>query len=314
MAHPGHPVTPSLFHAGERAIQARAGVADEMESLGRRLIRDHMTDQQRELFGRLPFVLVGAVDAQGAPWASLLEGPPGFMSTPDPRTMRIAMAPAEGDPARDALSVGGRIGLLGIEMHTRRRNRVNGRIARLDDEGLSVAVEQAFGNCPKYIKSRVWSSERTPGRATSGVAERREGLDDDARSFVERADTFFIASHVDGAGVDVSHRGGEPGFVHVSGDVLTIPDYAGNMMFSTLGNLLTNPRAGLLFVDFERGDVFHMTGRAEVIFEGDEGAALPGAERLWRVEVEAMVRRPGALAGRGRGGELWRPVARGARS
>ncbi|MEX5612780.1 FAD-binding oxidoreductase, partial [Pseudomonas protegens] len=68
----------SPWHAGERQLQARAGVAERMEAFGTKVIRQAMPDQHRQFYGQLPFILVGAVDAQGNPWASILEGPPGF--------------------------------------------------------------------------------------------------------------------------------------------------------------------------------------------------------------------------------------------
>ena len=96
-------------------------------------------------------------------------------------------------------------------------------------------------------------------------------------------------------GVDVSHRGGPRGFVRVEGHVVTIPDYKGNRYFNTLGNLVSQPRAALLFVDFATGDVLHVQGTTEVQWDGPEVRALQGAERLWRMRVERGWHRPAAL-------------------
>lgn len=310
MIDPGLVVTPSPWHAGERALQERHGVAEKMERVGRRVIRDHMPDQHRTFFGQLPFVLLGTVDASGAAWASILEGPPGFMASPDPRTLRIDATPSEGDPAKESLVSGGAVGLLGIEPHTRRRNRMNGRITSSAPSGFEVAVEHSFGNCPQYIHPRHLAFVGPPGVGTGGEIERAPGLDDEARAMIAGADTFFVASYFDAEGdsarrsVDVSHRGGDAGFVRAAGDVLTIPDFSGNLHFNTLGNLVANPRAGLVFVDFERGDVLQLTGRTEVIFEGDEIALFEGAERLWRFTVVERILRRGALSLRLRGGEV----------
>ncbi len=116
---------------------------------------------------------------------------------------------------------------------------------------------------------------------------------------IAEADTFFVASYVDVDGersVDVSHRGGQAGFVQVEGNRLTIPDFAGNLHFNTLGNLLLNPRAGLLFIDFNTGDLLQLSGRTEIILDGPQVEAFQGAERLWTIDVEQVVRRPAALA------------------
>ena len=125
-------------------------------------------------------------------------------------------------------------------------------------------------------------------------------LDAAARALIEGADTFFVATYADVEGqrqVDVSHRGGNSGFVRVEADgTLTIPDFNGNLFFSTLGNIVLNGKAGLLFVDFATGDVLQLSGDAEVIFDSAEIGAFQGAERLWAFRARRIVRRPGATA------------------
>jgi ferredoxin-NADP reductase/predicted pyridoxine 5'-phosphate oxidase superfamily flavin-nucleotide-binding protein len=286
----------SPWHAGERQLQAHVGVAERMEAFGRKVIRREMPDQHRTFYRQLPFMLYGAVDAQGNPWASILEGPPGFARSPAPGTLHFDTVPASDDPAQ--LKPGEAIGLLGIELHTRRRNRINGRIDAMTGGGFDVTVDQSFGNCPQYIQLRQFRSVPLADPATLTV-EHLNGLDEAAKAMIANADTFFVASYVDVDGersVDVSHRGGQAGFVQVQGNLLTIPDFAGNLHFNTLGNLLLNPRAGLLFIDFNSGDLLHLSGRTEIILEGPKVEAFQGAERLWTFEVERVVRRPAALA------------------
>ena len=301
------PSTP--WHRGEQLLQARLGVAGRMAEIGHKALRDHMPEQHRSFYEQLPFMILGAVDASGAPWASVLEGLPGFVASPDPKHLRIRAMPANGDPLHAALAPGAAVGLLGIELPTRRRNRMNGNIVTSDADGFEVAVGQSFGNCPKYIQTREPSFARAPSSSFDGPIERGRSLDDAARSVIAAADTFFVASYVDAdedasrRAVDVSHRGGKPGFVRIEGDVLTIPDFAGNLFFNTLGNLVMNPRAGLLFIDFESGSVLQLTGTTEILFEGPELASFQGAERLWRFQVEETVRRRGAMALRFRFGE-----------
>lgn len=289
------------WHAGERRLQARAGVADRMAQIGPKVVRDYMPDQHREFFAQLPFLVLGTVDEQGDPWAGVLEGLPGFAMSPDARTLRVAAMPDADDPLLAGLGPDQAVGLLGIELHTRRRNRMNGRVAARDGKRFDVAVAQSFGNCPQYIQSRDFHFSRAPSLRFPGAARVRDGLDDTARALISASDTFFVASYVDadargGRAVDVSHRGGKPGFVRVDGNVLTIPDFSGNRFFNTLGNLAANPRAGLVFIDFARGDILQLSGRAEVILDSPEIDAFAGAERLWRVDVRRAVWRPGALA------------------
>jgi predicted pyridoxine 5'-phosphate oxidase superfamily flavin-nucleotide-binding protein len=266
----------SPWHAGERRAQEIVGSAP-----GGAGIRAFMPDQHRAFFAPLPFMVVATLDETGAPAATLLTGRPGFVQSPDPTT--LAITATRDDPAGQRLTEGAPVGLLGIELHTRRRNRANGRVTAAGPDGFTVQVLQSFGNCPQYIQLRDVQADR---RARTD-AEAFEGLDARARKQIAAADTFFVATAsgagVDHGGADISHRGGPPGFVQVEGSVLTIPDYRGNRYFNTLGNLLLEPRAALLFVDFARGEMLQLQGRAEVAW--DE-AALPGAERTWRFTVE----------------------------
>jgi hypothetical protein len=303
------PSRPSPFHAGEAAVQSRAGVREKIEPAGQRMIRDAMPEQHRELFGKLPTLLVGSLDAQRRPWASILAGPPGFITTPDERTLRIAARPHTADPLAIALALGAPLGLLGLEPRTRRRNRVNGTLIALDAGGFSVGVDQSFGNCPQYIQAREPQPLASDASVRTRPAERLgPGLSDGARTLIANADTLFIASASPNArgrggadGVDVSHRGGKPGFVHIGSDpdsgraLLTIPDFRGNSMFNTLGNIAAHPHAGLLFIDYDNGDLLQLTGRAQLVWEGDALRSFSGALRLLRVTVDDALWRPAAL-------------------
>ncbi|MBC7683010.1 MAG: pyridoxamine 5'-phosphate oxidase family protein [Ferruginibacter sp.] len=301
----------ATFHAGERAVQQRAGVAERMAGVGPRVIRSTMPDQHRDFFAQMPFVVLCSVDGLGQPWASVLAQPPGFIRSPDAARLRVQALPAASDPLAANLAEGASIGMLGIQPHTRRRNRVNGRVTALDGSGFGLAVEQSFGNCPKYIQAREPVYEKPaaePAAATQGTQ-----LDAAALRLVQAADTFFIASaHPDAGqalgpllgveqGVDVSHRGGKPGFVRVEMDAagqqwLTVPDLLGNYFFNTLGNLAVQPQAGLLFIDFDHGDLLHLAVRAEIVWDGPELARYAGAQRLLRLQVQQVLRRPAALA------------------
>lgn len=289
----------SRFHAGELRVQARAGVREDFASRASAVIRDRMPDQHRQFFSELPFFFLGALDAAGQPWATVLAGEPGFITAPDASTLRIAGGLLTGDPLQGQLLPGRHVGGLGLEPATRRRNRVNGVIAAADGGVLDIQVLQSFGNCPQYIQQRL---HRPEVPRTQPLVLRSPGLSAQDRALVERADTFFIASaNLDAGagaarGVDVSHRGGRPGFVHVDADgTLLAPDFMGNFFFNTLGNLVDYPRAGLLFVDFGSGDLLHLAVEAEIVWDGPLVAAFEGAERLLRFRVREVVRNVGAL-------------------
>jgi len=291
---PGHRSSP--WHSGEKTLQEKVGVSERIEVFGQKVIRDHMPDQHRAFYQQLPFMVAGSVDAYGKPWATLLEGPEGFVSSPHPRQLTIDAYLNADDPATQGLAGGQAIGLLGIELHTRRRNRINGMISQATNGQLQVTVEQSFGNCPQYIQRRDYTRIDEPAQGRFDAT----ALDARAVAMIEMADTFFVASYVDHEdgqrSVDVSHRGGRPGFVKVEGNRLSIPDYAGNLHFNTLGNLLVNPLAGVLFIDFDTGNVLQLSGRAEVILDSPAITAFEGAERLWALEVEQVVWRPAAVS------------------
>ncbi len=299
------PETP--FHAGEIAIQERYGVAEKMRVFASRIVRDHLPAQHRDFLAELPFVVLGTVDPEGRVWASMLDGAPGFIATSDDRTIRIAASPRTGDPLGAALRAGAPVGGLGIQFESRRRNRFTAHVRGVEDGTVTLGVDQTFGNCPQYILSR------RPARfvdAPAAAPERFDGLDAAARETIARADTFFVATVAPAEGddvrrgADVSHRGGKAGFVRVAEDgTLTIPDFAGNFHFNTFGNLALDPRAGLLFADYETGDMLYLTGRAEVFFDDPEIADFRGAERIWRFWPSEGVRIRGALRIRFAGGE-----------
>jgi len=289
------PAAESPFHAGEHRVQERLGVR-AIEEWARKVVRPYLPEQHREFYASLPFLVAAGRDEQGRPWATLLTGQPGFASSPDPESLAIAAEPGPGDALADAFAEGADIGFLGIELATRRRNRINGRVAGRRPGSIACAVGQTFGNCPQYIHERAW---RWIDREPAGTATRGRTLTAAQRAWIAGADTFFIATGHRGSGehpsfgMDASHRGGAPGFVTVVDDRrLTIPDYPGNNHYNTLGNLELDPRAGLLFVSFATGSLLQLTGRMTVEWSPDAAAH---ADRLLHFEVDEIVEQPTVL-------------------
>lgn len=282
-----------LFHAGELAIQMRDGTADKTAMLAPRMIQAFMPEQHRDFYAQLPFILIGATDATGQPWATAAFGPQGFITSPNPQTLVIGYQPLMAEPLKLVLQPGAKIGLLGIEVQTRRRNRMNGHVLSLGEGGLVVRVEQSYGNCPQYIQRRElsWRTGVAPGRAVMAKAQ-----DKAVRRLIEGADVFYIASRSEAltadikTGVDVSHRGGKPGFVRVDDDGrLSFPDFSGNRMFNTLGNIQADARVGLFFPNFETGEAVFLTGQATIDWDSPRVAAFAGAERIVDVVPDSVV-------------------------
>jgi hypothetical protein len=287
-------VADTPFHADELAAQQRARVSPSGAG-----IRDQIPEQHRTFFAALPYLFV-ATDVRGWPIATLLEGAPGFVDSPDPMTLQVHAFPDPEDPAAHGLQVGNEIGILGIDLATRRRNRANGLVTQVAEMGFKVHIKQSFGNCPQYIQRRaIRRTEPLRGRA-----RQLDSLDDHARALISRADTFFVASRSRAAvaragGTDISHRGGRPGFVRVNGNTLTIPDFRGNRYMNTLGNLLGEPRCSLLFADFETGDLLQLQGLARIEWSPSSADRFEGAERIWQFELTQGWYRPQATRMRG---------------
>ncbi|MGZ5873248.1 MAG: pyridoxamine 5'-phosphate oxidase family protein [Bradyrhizobium sp.] len=295
----------SPFHRGEQAIQRRLGVRGKIEDFGRRGIRDLMPEQHRQFFAQLPIFLIGSADEQQRPWASLLVGEPGFIHSPHPKLLRIAAVPSADDPFASSLRDGAPIGGLGIEFETRRRNRVNGKVA-VDGggDGFVIRVDQSFGNCAKYIQARAPRFVRPLSQPNGQRSIHRfTHLDSECRALVARSDTFFIASQFGEKpdhgrhGLDVSHRGGPPGFLTWEDDqTLLWPDYRGNFFFNTFGNIELDPRCGLLILDFDTGDTLQLTGRAEVLWNArHDDPVFEGAQRSVRFHLDQGIHARAAM-------------------
>ena len=279
----------SPFHRGEKAIQSKLGIREGMEKIGQFLIHDHMSQQHQEFYSQLPYVLVGHADNQGNPWASILYKKTGLMQSPGSKYLQIQAQPIIGDPLADTLFINQqndkqtRLGLLGVELTSRRRNRLAGHVISYSKNEIMLEIDQAFGNCPKYIQSRDLKFLSENEIKTAEMVE-ISTLDQSMQQLIKSSDTFFIASYIDNndfAGADVSHRGGAPGFIRVNNSQsITIPDYRGNNHFNTLGNIQENSKAGLLFIDFETGDILMLTGQAKIIWDASDIQQFDGAQRL----------------------------------
>jgi predicted pyridoxine 5'-phosphate oxidase superfamily flavin-nucleotide-binding protein len=273
------------FHDGELAVQGLAGVQREAGRLAGMLGEPNLDGGIRSFLADRELAVITARDGEHRLWTSPLRGAAGFLRVHD-GALTVTAAPAEKDPLRH-LPAGQPVGLIAIEFATRRRMRVNGTLVQAGPDGLEITVEQAFGNCPKYIQQRTVQS----GAAVSAARSvERDRLSAEDVALIARADTFFLGTVHPDRGADASHRGGTPGFVRVGGPQLWWPDYPGNNMFNSLGNLAVDDSAALLFFDFDTGRALQMSGTAVVEWTdpgtaGDDG----GTGRRVRLRPEAVV-------------------------
>ncbi|MFE5189717.1 pyridoxamine 5'-phosphate oxidase family protein [Streptomyces sp. NPDC056628] len=291
----------SGFHEGERAVQARAGATEEAARLHGMLRPPWLGGGLRAALAARTFAVLTARDRDGTLWTSPLTGEPGFLDG-DGTTLTVAAAPPADDPLH-ALPVPQPAGLLAIDLGLRRRIRVNGRLTDGTDGELTIEAEQAFGNCPAHIRPRLLAPDTTAPAGASAPAAVRGALDERDRELIARADTFFLGTTHPTRGIDASHKGGAPGFVRIEGGELWWPDYAGNNLFTSLGNLTVDPAAALLFLDFTTGRTLHLSGEATVEWHepaaaGDEGGTgrrvrfRPRRVRGGRVPLREATARP----------------------
>lgn len=281
-----------VWHDGELEVQRRAGVASKAERLSG-MVRNSLPDSARGFLLQRHFAVLGSLDSGGRVWASAVVGEPGFIQAPDSVTVVIHGGWSSTDPLLENIARNSDVGMLVIDFATRRRIRVNGKAERVGEDIIRVQIEQAFSNCPRYIQARVPSSVLP---VSGSSTQRTQFLSGSQMQWIAGADTFFIASAHPRAGVDASHRGGNPGFLHVEADRwLVIPDYNGNSLFNTLGNIHLNPHAGLLFVDFESGRTLQLTGRATINWDREAASSYPGAERLVEFDIDEVLETEHAL-------------------
>jgi uncharacterized protein len=259
------------FHDGERTVQVRAG-EDAIADRNIAMMSDTVIGGARPFIAKQFMVALGSTDANGNVWASLLFGKPGFMHTTDGHAIEIDVPVNQRDadePFWANVDANKDVGMLFIELGSRRRYRVNGTVTRLDAAGIEVSIAQAYPNCPRYIHRRHLRALGETGlmsQTASGTVLRGS-----VETLIAEADTLFIASHHAQTGADASHRGGGTGFIHqVDERTLRIPDFNGNSMFNTWGNLTLDPRAGLCIPDFANGRLLQLTGTARLLWDQDD--------------------------------------------
>lgn len=279
-----------MYHAGEIEAQERAGERTMGERNGRGLT-NKIISGAINFIEKQPFIIVSSQNNNGELFASILAGENGYLKVFDPGAIQIDTSlinSSPHDPFWNNISTQPKIGMLFIEPATRRRFRVNGRIEH-HEETLRVFVDQAYANCPKYVQQRHVVKT---GKPVYEVPEERGTLlAPHLYDIIRNADTFFVGSSNDAGDLDASHRGGAPGFVSIEEDgSLLIPDYAGNSMFNTLGNFITNPKAGLVFPDFDGQRTLQLTGSVKIFWDHDDPQSRSGGTgRFWKFYPTAWI-------------------------
>ncbi|WP_431233843.1 pyridoxamine 5'-phosphate oxidase family protein [Mycolicibacterium psychrotolerans] len=254
------------FHSGELAVQQRAGVGARAAQLAPMASRGRLGAGTAAFLASSRLAVLTARDAEGRLWISPMTGESGFLRVATPTTLHIDGELPHGDPLAGA-PTDQTVGVLVIDFAARRRFRINGQLRQRDSDGIEIDVGQAYGNCPKYIdpSAQPTADPRRPDRTRvfTGTELRPE-----ERELIGRSAAFFLGTTHPTSGNDASHRGGPAGFVHATTGGLCWPDYPGNNMFNSFGNLAVDPSAALLFVD--AGTSLQLSGTAEVVWDAEQ--------------------------------------------
>lgn len=276
-----------VFHSGERTVHNILGIQKIAKSAST-MIQSKMTRKFMKFLNGQNSFMISSMDQNGRVWSSFLAGNPGMIQATEADIVKINTKINEHDPLFSNISQNKEVGILVIDFASRIRVRINGEISVVYPDGkFEIKIEQVFGNCPKYIQAR-----RFKYKAVEGIVNTEfhpcNTLSKNQQNWISESDTFIIASSSSEGKMDISHRGGMPGFVYVMNEkTIMFPDYSGNMLFNTLGNIVQNPNVGLLFFDFNNGDTLQITGEASIIWNIDKDifSKFPGAQRLVQLQI-----------------------------
>jgi len=289
------------FHDGELQAQRNAHESEVAQRNGRN-VATHIIVPALPFVRQQTMAYVGSVDARGRVWASVLMGEAGFLQPSDDAATltidlrRVAIQTA--DPLWENLRHDGRLGLLLLELQTRRRLKINGE-AVLEDDRLIVHVTESVPVCPRYIHRRTIDMPLLSEGSMPSGSQLGNVLGDEQEALIGAVDTFFLASAHATHGADCTHRGGPAGFVQVLPDgKLRVADYNGNGMFNTAGNVLIDSHVGLVFPDYVGRRMLQVTGHARMLWDQpDPHGVTGGTGRFWEFGVRSWIqtRLPEAL-------------------
>lgn len=296
----------SPFHQGELKVQKLAKESD-IAQRNAGVISNKILPGAISFIGQQNILVISSIDIQGKVWVSLLIGNPGFITAPNNTSLQLDSRNIINncdDPLWQNIKINPKVGILVIELSTRRRFRVNGSIQAINKRLFSIKVEQAYPNCPRFIQRRRLGFSKDVIEHCVPLISKGSDLSTEHFNIIQKADLFFVGSgcfiekatgathphnKFDQFCCDASHRGGSPGFVEIIDKKrILIPDYKGNSLFNTLGNIHAYPKAGLIFIDFEQAKLLQITGNATILWEhSDSENKTGGTQRFWELEVTA---------------------------
>lgn len=282
-----------IFHSGERQVQKMTGEAIIAHSVGR-MVNDTIVGGAINFIEKQPMIVVSSINSLGQLWASIIIGDFGFAKVLSPKTLVLDISMInsnKNDVFYKNIVENPHLGTLFIELSSRKRFRINGS-SSINENKIEINVQEAYPNCPKYIQRRIISMPEQFEETTSSISKGTK-LILEYKDWIIKADTIFVASSSANMKMDVSHRGGNPGFIEIiDKDILKIPDYRGNSMYNTLGNFVQNPNSGILLVDFEKGETLQLTGKVELLFDQnteEDNLKTASTGRFWLFKTEQWI-------------------------
>ncbi|KAJ0398950.1 hypothetical protein ATCC90586_000184 [Pythium insidiosum] len=296
-------------HPGELFVQQQLGVPLGVSPSA--YVSDEMPMQHALFFSNLLYFAICTLDQHGRVWSTILVGSGETLSpirALDVETLVGEAQVAPGDPfVRSLVDTASRQRLwagLGVDFANRRRNKVAGTIEDFgfdgSDLGLLLKTNENMGNCPKYITERHLVPHERSARLALDAFDQSVPLSSAEIAVIEQASTLFLGTrHITNdprtTDLGLNHRGGAPGFVRIErneiGDAiaLIIPDFSGNRFYQSLGNIQTDGVVGLVIPCFQSGDLVHVTGTAENLFNEAAEAVMPRVQALTRITVTGHV-------------------------
>ncbi|RMZ87827.1 hypothetical protein DV736_g4947, partial [Chaetothyriales sp. CBS 134916] len=291
------------WHEGENRIHELTGIRRDGNPNA-----PFLTPRAANMVQRYSLLALGTLDEDDNIWCTVWGGQPPFMkplaqsilaistrvdASHDPVVQALFKGKDEGEVIKTS-DPGPMIGGLSIHLEVRGRVKLYGRmiagaLSASDGQGeapnhgksgevqLVVRIDQSLGNCPKYLNKKFISSHEPSSKLSSTATH----LTAEAIGVIRQADLFFVASAHAHEDMDCNHRGGPPGFIRVyqpqdslAPTQIVWPEYSGNNLYQTLGNLIVTPKAGIVVPNFDTGDVLYLTGEAQVLVGADAARVI----------------------------------------
>lgn len=284
----------NVFHDGQLVVQRIAG-EEEIAIQRIPMVLDTLHTRSIPFIENQVLAFPGSEDTNGHIWLSLIVGERGFIRIPSIKEITFDLSKIvsnQEDIFFENIKSKPTVGLLFHEAQRRARYRAWG-MAHINGDTLSFDIRMGYPSCPKHIQREIIELDNDSKVAPASY-QKGTLLGEFEKTWISGAHTFFIATQSKKGDIESSHKGGDPGFIEIQENgILRVPDYLGNSMFSTLGNMYQNPKAALLFIDYNKGETLQLSGNAALQFDQNSADDLyksGNTGRFWTFEIKKWIR------------------------